>query len=151
GDDSIQQKQKENTEPKSPGGREDGPRPHAGGLLHGGNEQTPNRRCDHHAGGEAGQTSLDQRMWGLTQEKYTGSAQRCAEKRDENAPPCSKRHENIPPSIWVPPGRVERLVQFIQTGNGAVRFARRRAAGSSYTVYPFTVLFRVRRYKIVPL
>ena len=50
----IQQQQKADTQPKADGGRDKRQPPHAFGLLHGRDEQAPDRRRHHDPGGKAG-------------------------------------------------------------------------------------------------
>ena len=46
----IQPQQKENTNPKANDRRQEGPGPCPGGLIHGGDQQAPDRRGHHDAG-----------------------------------------------------------------------------------------------------
>ena len=65
-----------------PGGLEC-PSSHPGGLLHGGDQQAPDGRSNHNAGGKTGQSALHPIPQTLFQEEYTGSAQGGTEKWGE--------------------------------------------------------------------
>src|SRR5699024_2399803 len=60
--------------------------PTPGGLLHGGDQQAPDGRSNHNAGGKTGQSALHPIPQTLFQEEYTGSAQGGTEKWGEKAP-----------------------------------------------------------------
>ena len=82
-DQMIQPQQKENTNPKANDRRQEGPGPCPGGLIHGGDQQAPDRRGHHDAGGEAGQPPLHPIHQTFLQEKDAGGPQRGAHKRDQ--------------------------------------------------------------------
>lgn len=82
GDQMIQSQKKEDTSPKADNRRQEG-HPPPGGLLHDGDQQTPDGRSHHNAGGKAGQSTLHPIPQALFQEEYTGSAQGGAEKWGE--------------------------------------------------------------------
>ena len=79
----IQPQQKENTGPKANDRWQKGQSLLPGGLFHGGDQQTPNRRGYHDTGGEAGQSSLYPISQTFLQEKDAGGPQRGAHKRDQ--------------------------------------------------------------------
>ena len=83
GDQMIQSQKKEDTSPKADNRRQEGPSSHPGGLLHGGDQQAPDGRSNHNAGGKTGQSALHPIPKTLFQEEYTGSAQGGAEKWGE--------------------------------------------------------------------
>ena len=84
-DQVIQPQQKEDAAPKADDRRQEAPDSRAGGLLHGGDQQAPDGRGHHHAGGKAGEPPLHPIPQALVQEKDTGRAQRGARKREQQA------------------------------------------------------------------
>ena len=94
GDQVIQPQQEENAGPEADGRRQKGPGPCPGGLLHGGDQQAPDGRGHHHAGGKAGKPPLHPVPQTFFQEEYTGGAQGGAEKRDEQPPSYCQFHSN---------------------------------------------------------
>ena len=85
GNQTVKQEQKQHAAPKADKGGEKGQLPHILRLLNGGDQQAPDGRCHHHAGGKARKGALHQITKGSFHKKHAGRAQRCTQERDHDS------------------------------------------------------------------
>jgi hypothetical protein len=85
GNQTVKQEQKQHADPKADKGREEGQLAHALRLLDGGDQQAPDRSCDHHSGSKAGEGAPHQIAKGFFHKEHAGRAQCCAQERDHDS------------------------------------------------------------------
>ena len=90
---SVQEQQKQDSQPESGSGGEKRQRSQPGRLFDGGDQQAPDRCRHHDSGGEAGQRPLDLFIQCLPHEKDAGRTEGCTEKRNQNT--IKSGHKNL--------------------------------------------------------
>ena len=81
----VQEKKEQNAHPEADKGREKGPPSLIRRLVDGGNDQAPDGRRNHYAGGKPGQGPLDVCFQIFLQKEYTGSSGRCTHKGNQKS------------------------------------------------------------------